>query len=372
SYAIKIENQISNRSGRTWVGSLYSQIKHKPVEQEHSFMQPRTYEGATLSSPAKRYQKLPYDKLEKATVNENIKDGWMAMQQHYFLTAWIPDPAQTNHYYTHVTSLGAGEYDKIYTIGFVAPETQLAPGASESISSTFYVGPESTKQLEPLAPGLDLTIDYGWLWIISKAIFWVMDHINSIVGNWGWSIILVTVLIKLLFYKLSEASYRSMARMRELQPRLATLRERYGDDKQKLSQSTMEIYKKEKINPLGGCLPVIVQIPVFIALYYVLFESVELRQAPFILWIHDLSVKDPYYVLPILMGLSMFAQQKLSPPPPDPTQAKVMMFLPVIFTVFFLSFPAGLVLYWLVNNCLSALQQWYIIKRMEAKHHSKK
>ena len=371
-YAITIDTALNNHSSKIWSGNLYSQIKRKPQEQEHGFMQPKTYEGAAVSSAEKRYQKLPFNKLEKESLSMNIQDGWMAMQQHYFLSAWIPDPKQTNHYYSHVTSLGSGEYDKIYTIGFMTPEFKLAPGETAQSSSSFYVGPESAKQLEPLAPGLDLTIDYGWLWIISKAIFWVMDYINSVIGNWGWSIILVTVLIKAIFYKLSEASYRSMARMRELQPRLATLRERYGDDKQKLSQATMEIYKKEKINPLGGCLPVVVQIPVFIALYYVLFESVELRQAPFILWIHDLSVKDPYYVLPILMGFSMFLQQKLSPPPPDPMQAKVMMFLPVVFTVFFLSFPAGLVLYWLVNNCLSALQQWTIIKRMEAKHHPKK
>lgn len=365
NYAIHIDDQVSNRSSKAWSGSIYSQIKQKPVEQEHGFMQPRTYEGATLSSPEKRYQKVAYKKLESSPLNLNIKDGWMAMQQHYFLSAWIPDPKEMIHYYSNVTSMGPGEFDKIYTLGFITPEMSLAPGKTSNFSSTLYVGPETAKQLEQVAPGLDLTIDYGWLWIISKAIFWVMDYINSAIGNWGWSIIIVTVLIKALFYKLSEASYRSMARMRGLQPRLATLKERYGDDRQKLSQATMEMYKKEKINPLGGCLPVVVQIPVFIALYYVLFESVELRQAPFIFWIHDLSTKDPYYVLPVLMGFSMFLQQRLSPPPPDPVQAKVMMFLPVIFTVFFLSFPSGLVLYWLVNNCLSALQQWTIIRRME-------
>ncbi len=271
NYAVLVDYKLSNHSAQAWSGSVYSQIKQKPVEQEHGFMQPRTYEGAAISSPEKRYQKLSYKKLENNPLNVNIKQGWMAFQQHYFLSAWVPDPQQTSHYYSHVYSMGSSEYEKIYTVGFVTPEFNLAPGASAHASSTFYIGPEVATQLNAVAPGLDLTIDYGWLWIISKAIFWVMDHINNVVGNWGWSIILVTIVIKLLFYKLSEASYRSMAKVREIQPRIAMLRERYGDDRQKLSQATMEMYKKEKINPMGGCLPTLVQIPVFIALYYVLF-----------------------------------------------------------------------------------------------------
>ena len=226
--------------------------------------------------------------------------------------------------------------------------------------------------MKPVASHLDLVIDYGWLTILSVPIFKVMRWIYSFVGNWGLAIILVTVLIKLLFYKFSEASYRSMARMRKLQPRLLALKDRYGDDRQKLSQATMELYRKEKVNPLGGCLPMVIQIPVFIALYYVLIESVQLRQAPFIFWIHDLSVKDPYYVLPILMGISWMLQQRLNPPPPDPVQAKLMMLFPVVFTVLFATFPAGLVLYWLVNNCLSILQQWYIMRKVENEGTKKK
>lgn len=218
-------------------------------------------------------------------------------------------------------------------------------------------------RLKTLAPGLDLTIDFGWLWFISKAIFWLMQQIYLLIGNWGWSIILVTVVIKALFYKLSAKSYKSMAKMRNLQPKINALKERCGDDKQKLGQATLELYRKEKVNPLGGCLPILIQIPVFIALYWVLLESVQLRHAPFILWIHDLSAPDPFYVLPILMGVSMFVQQQLNPPPPDPTQAKVMMMLPVVFTFLFLYFPAGLVLYWVVNNLLSILQQWYITQK---------
>ncbi len=367
-YAIGITDQIENHTASPWTTSLYSQFKKRPQSVSHGFMQPRSFEGAAISSPEKRYKKFTYAELEKENISNATKDGWFAIVQHYFLGAWVPDSAVASHYYSHVSSLGDGEDNKVYTVGFVSPEFKIDSNQSINFNSTLYIGPETKSRLDRVAPGLDLTIDYGWLWMISEIIFWVMDHINSIIGNWGWSIVLVTILIKLLFYKLSAASYRSMAKMRELQPKITTLRERFGDDKQKLNQAMMELYKKDKINPLGGCLPVVIQIPVFIALYYVLFESVELRQAPFILWIHDLSAKDPFYILPVLMGISMFVQQRLSPPPPDPTQAKVMMFLPVIFTGFFLSFPSGLVLYWFVNNCLSVTQQWYIMRQYQETH----
>lgn len=353
-YNIQMNYQLHNSGSQPWVGNIYQQIVRKnvpPKGSQHS----RSFNGAAISSPEKPYEKLPFKKLNEVQINQNVQGGWVAMQQPYFLSAWIPAAEQANHFYSSVTN-------DVYTLGYVGPQLQIAPGADVNQKSMFYVGPELPDNLKSIGKGLDLTIDYGWLWMISKAIFWVMDHVHSVVNNWGWSIIITTLIIKLLFYKLSEKSYVSMAKMRDIQPRLQALKDRYGEDKQGLSRATMEFYKKEKINPLGGCLPTIIQIPVFIGLYYVLIESVQLRQAPFILWIKDLSVHDPFYVLPILMGLSMFLQQRLSPPPPDPTQAKMMMFLPVIFTVFFLSFPAGLVLYWLVNNCASILQQWYVMK----------
>ncbi len=295
------------------------------------------------------------------------------MQQQYFLSAWVPNQNTVNHYYSHVTvpKDSTGKND-IYTLGYVTPALSLAPGQSGSSQSTLYVGPEIASNLQPLAKGLDLTIDYGWLWWLSKILFWIMKHINSVVHNWGWTIVLTTALIKIVFYWFSDKSYRSMAKMRQVQPRMQALKERFGDDKQALTKATMELYKKEKINPMGGCLPMLIQIPVFFALYYVLIEAVQLRQAPFIFWIHDLSVKDPFYILPILMGASMFLQQRLSPPPPDPTQAKIFMFLPLIFTVFFLSFPAGLVLYWLTNNVLSIAQQYYVMKTFDPKKEKQK
>jgi YidC/Oxa1 family membrane protein insertase len=249
----------------------------------------------------------------------------------------------------------------------ISPNLTIAPGAQSQLDAKIYLGPENIARLKNVAPNLDLTVDYGILWFISIGLFWLLKLIHHLVGNWGWSIVIVTCLIKLAFFHLSAKSYRSMAAMRQLQPRLQALKERHGDDRQKMTQATMELYKAEKINPLGGCLPIIVQIPVFIALYWVLLESVELRQAPFILWIQDLSVKDPYYILPIIMGFTMFIQQRLNPTPPDPVQAKVMMFLPLFFTFLFSSFPAGLVVYWIVNNSLSILQQWYIIEKMERK-----
>jgi YidC/Oxa1 family membrane protein insertase len=246
----------------------------------------------------------------------------------------------------------------------LTPQASIAPGTTGSIKARAYVGPKLQEQLKEVAPNLQLTVDYGWLTILAEPIFWVMKWIQSVVGNWGWTIILLTILIKLVFYKLSETSYKSMANLRRVHPRLQSLKERFGDDKQGMQQAMMKIYQEEKINPLGGCLPILVQIPVFIALYWVLLESVEMRQAPFILWLDDLSSKDPYYVLPLLMGASMLIQQKLNPSPLDPVQAKIMMMLPVVFTVFFAFFPAGLVLYWVANNVLSIAQQWVITKRI--------
>jgi len=251
-------------------------------------------------------------------------------------------------------------------IGMIGPSVKVAAGGDQSTQARLYVGPKLQHVMEDVAPGLELTVDYGVLTILAQPIFWLLEKIHALVGNWGWSIIFLTILIKLAFFKLSETSYKSMANMRKLAPRLKTLKERYGDDKQKLNQAMMDMYKKEKINPLGGCLPVLVQIPVFIALYWVLLESVEMRQAPFMLWIQNLSAPDPYFILPLIMGATMLIQQKLNPAPMDPMQAKVMMILPVVFTVFFAFFPSGLVLYWVVNNTLSIAQQYVITKRVEA------
>lgn len=297
--------------------------------------------------------------MGKSDLSRTIKGGWLAMQQQYFLSAWVADSGDMNHYFTRVRN------GDIYTIGFVGPQLSVKPGDKATTGAKFYVGPEIQSKLATLAPNLDLTIDFGWLWIFSSPIFWIMKKIHGVVGNWGWSIILVTLMIKLLFYKLSEKSYRSMSSLKELQPRLEAIKERYANDKQAMTKATMELYKKEKVNPMGGCLPMLIQIPVFIALYYVLIEAVQLRHAPFIFWIHDLSSKDPYYILPVLMGLTMLVQQKLNPPPPDPMQAKIMMLMPILFTVFFMTFPAGLVLYWFVNSLLSLLQQWWIMSKME-------
>jgi len=295
--------------------------------------------------------------MTKQRMNKEISNGWVAMQEHYFLSALIPDGHEPYRFFTEVYG------QERYAIGVMTNPTILAPGQQLRQSMKMYVGPEDYDMLVQTADGLEMTIDYGWLWFLSAILFWLLKRIYEVVGNWGWSIILVTVVIKLVFYKLSATSYRSMANLRKFQPRIQSLKERYGDDKQKFSQAMLELYKKEKINPLGGCLPILVQIPAFIALYWVLLESVELRQAPFMLWIKDLSAKDPYFILPILMGASMLLQQKMTPAPPDPMQAKVMMAMPVVFTFLFLQFPAGLVLYWVVNNVLSIAQQWYITKK---------
>lgn len=356
-YLIPVNYQISNHSPSSWEGRLYIQFQQKKIKQAHSLFNISSYTGGAISTDDKPYQKISFDKMGQGNISLVTQTGWVAMLQHYFLGAWIPPSGQEFHFYSYAKG-------DIYTLGMVGVPFQVQPGMTFVSYSKLYLGPEIMDRLKAAAPHLDLTVDYGILWFISMALFWLLKHIHQYVGNWGWSIVIVTVLIKLAFYHLSAKSYRSMACMRNLQPRLQALRERYSDDKQKLTQATMELYKAEKVNPLGGCLPILVQIPVFIALYWMLLESVELRQAPFILWIHDLSAKDPYYILPILMGITMFIQQRLNPPPPDPTQAKVMQFLPIFFTALFLNFPSGLVLYWVVNNSLSILQQWFIMRRI--------
>ncbi len=358
SYAIDMQYKIANQTDTAWQGYLNTQLlRGSPTEDKSSVFHMGSFTGASYSVPGQhRYKKLSFKDMTKSNLDVDANGGWIAMQQHYFLTAWIPPVQENNRYYTRYVN-------NDYTIGYVSPAIVVAPQTEKTVNTRLYLGPELTDVLKAIAPGLDLTVDYGWLWFISQLLFSLLKTIYTFVGNWGWAIVLVTVLIKLAFFQLSAKSYKSMAGMRRLQPKLQALRERYGDDKAKMSQATMELYRQEKINPLGGCLPILVQIPVFIALYWVLVESVQLRQAPFIFWITDLSAADPYHVLPIIMGVTMLIQQKLNPAPPDPMQAKIMMFLPVAFTLLFMNFPAGLVLYWTVNNSLSILQQWYITRK---------
>lgn len=356
-YVIDVQYKVENLNNHVFVAKQYGQFKQLPVKASSGMMMGmQTYRGGAIHTLDKPYKKLPFDKMEKEPFSQTIPGGWVAMVEHYFLGAFIPEKNQTNQYYAYQKSGFA-------YVGSLS-EVSVQPHQIATVSSQFYLGPELADELKPLAPGLELTVDYGILWPISIVLIWLLKKIYEIIGNWGYAIIAVTILIKLAFYKLSASSYRSMGNMRRLQPKIQALKEQMGDDKQQFGQAMMALYRKEKINPLGGCLPILVQIPVFIALYYVLLESVELRQAPFVFWLQDLSAKDPYYILPVLMGLSMLVQQKMSPAPPDPLQAKMMLFMPILFTVLFLNFPSGLVLYWVVNNLLSMTQQWYISRQI--------
>lgn len=353
SYAIEVSYQVINNTAVAVSPSVYYQILHDSQSNQGAFMMP-TFTGGAYFTDEDKFKKISFSDMAKSNLSKNSKDGWVALVQHYFLGAWIPKEGMVREFYTKQLS------NNIYSIGSVSPMGQIAAGATAELPARFYAGPQTQSQLKAVAPGLEYAVDYGWLTIIAAPLFWVLSAIQKLVNNWGVAIILLTVLIKLAFYPLSAASYRSMAHLRELTPRLQSMKEKFGDDRQKMQQAMMELYKTEKINPLGGCLPILVQIPVFIALYWVLLGSVEMRHAPFMLWIQDLSAVDPYYVLPILMGLTMIIQTRLNPTPTDPIQAKVMMIMPVVFSVFFFFFPAGLVLYWLVNNILSIAQQWHI------------
>jgi YidC/Oxa1 family membrane protein insertase len=358
SYAVEVEQQLDNQGDAPWSGASYLQIRrlHNPPGrsltdvESYSFRGPVTFNG-------EKYEKLDVGDLARSRMEFVTGQGWLAAIQHHFLVAAIPaGRAQFS-----ATSTPEG----LYTLTAVGMPIEVQPGQAGSFSDQLFVGPKLQDQLKSTAPQLRLTVDYGWLTVISQPLFWLLSKIHGVVGNWGWAIVILTILIKLMFYKLSETSGKSMAKMRKLQPRMKALQERYADDRQKLSQAMMELYKKEKVNPAAGCLPILVQMPVFLALYWVLLESVEMRQAPFILWITDLSSRDPLFILPLLMGVTMFVQQKLNPAPPDPIQAKIMQVLPFVFTVFFAFFPAGLVLYWFVNNLLAITQQWHINKVVE-------
>jgi YidC/Oxa1 family membrane protein insertase len=361
SYEVKVGYNVNNQSTQPWQGNLYTQLMrtNTPPESKSGIVNLATYFGAAISSPKKPFDKITFKQMQEKPLDLQINDGWIAMIQHYFISAWVPPKNAVSNYYSKSSP------DGLYTIGMIGQDLTAMPGTTVSTEAKLYTGPAIADKLEKTAPGLKLTIDYGWFWFISDIIFWMIQKIYDVVGNWGWSIVLVTIVIKLLFYKLSAKSYRSMSTLKRLQPKIEKLKERFGDDKQKLTQATLDLYRQEKVNPMSGCLPILIQIPVFIALYWVLVESVQLRQAPFILWIHDLSQQDPYYILPIMMGISMFIQQRLNPPPPDPLQAKVMMLMPLVFTFLFANFPAGLMLYWFVNNTLSFLQQWYIMHKLD-------
>jgi YidC/Oxa1 family membrane protein insertase len=377
SYLVRVSHIIRNNGSRPWQGALYGQIRRDgsddPSKATAGFVPMPTYLGAAYWSSDKPYNKLTFSDMRDKPLSTVQDGGWIAMIQHYFLSAWVPDQLQ-RHTYTSTWLSASDEY----LIRFVSPVATVAPGTEHVLYSEFYAGPKQQDVLKSISPGLNMTVDYGWLWFISQPIFAVLVFLQSGqitlfgnlfdigvgVGNWGVAIILLTLLIKLAFFKLSASSYRSMAKMRKVAPEMTRIRELHKTDRQKQQMEMMKLFQEQKINPLGGCLPVLVQMPVFIALYYVLLESVELRQASF-LYLSDLSVLDPWFILPLLMGASMWFQMRLNPAPADPTQAQVMKWMPVIFTVFMLWFPSGLVLYWLTNNLLSIAQQWVITRKIE-------
>ena len=361
SYLIDVGFEIANAGAAPIQPYAYFQlVRDDKSPAGDSAMMP-TFTGVALYTDKDKFQKLAFADIEKgkAQHTKNSEDGWIAMLQHYFFSAWLPRSGVPREFYTRRLE------DGLYSAGVIVPVGAVATGASATVTVPLYAGPEEQEKLAKIAPGLDLTIDYGWLTVIAVPLFWFLAWLKLWVGNWGVAIILLTVIIKLLFYPLSAASYRSMAKMRVLAPKLQKLKDQFGEDRQRLQQAMMALYKTEKINPLGGCMPIVVQIPVFIALYWVLLASVELRQAPFMLWIDDLAAPDPWFILPILMAVTMFVQTWLNPEPPDPVQARVMKIMPIVFSVFFFFFPAGLVLYWLVNNVLSIAQQWQITRALE-------
>jgi YidC/Oxa1 family membrane protein insertase len=356
-YDIQVEHEITNVGGEAASPSLYLQLVRDGSSAGDDSYFARSYTGPAFYSDIDKYRKISFEDVDKKKADDlkPADDGWVAMVQHYFVAAWVPPQGAHREYY-------AMDRDRLYSAGALLKLGPLAAGAHTSLAATLYVGPQDQKTLEAIAPELDRVADYGRLTPIAKPLFWLLGSLHWLVGNWGWAIVLLTVLIKAVFYPLSAASYKSMAKMKELQPKMVRLREQFGEDRQKLQLAMMELYKQEKINPLMGCLPVLVQIPVFISLYWVLLASVEMRNAPWILWIRDLATPDAWFVLPIVMMASMWIQYKLNPTPPDPVQAKMMAIMPFIFGAMFFFFPAGLVLYWVVNNALSILQQWRITR----------
>ena len=366
SYYVDVRYEVQNNTNQEWRGYLYAQFVSTETSDDEntSFLglgRLPSFTGGAIYTPDEKYKKIGFDDMREQPLVQKTTSGWVAMLQHYFVGALLAEKESQYEFYSLVNGTGATTR---YSVGYkhLAP-LSVAAGRRGEMTARMFVGPKENKRLVEADRQLELAVDFGWLTPVSAPLFWLLTQIQRVVVNWGLSIVLLTALVKLVFFPLSAASYKSMAKMKKLGPRMKTLKERYGDDKQKFQQAMMEMYKKDKINPLGGCLPIVVQIPVFIALYWVLLESVELRQAPLALWIHDLSAPDPYYVLPILMGASMFVQQLLNPAPVDPMQANIMRILPIVFTLFFLWFPAGLVLYWLVNNLLSIAQQWFVMRK---------
>lgn len=371
-YLIDVRYEIENTAATPITLSAYYRLLRDGKEPEGKTHFASTFFGAAVYTAEHKFQKNSFEDIAKGEVNYPLvtDNGWVGVLQHYFTTAWILSPSyQPNVCSADVANSCRFEMkrltDGLFSVGAIVDLPQIPAGTKKTLDVPLFAGPEETRVINAVAPGFDLVKDYGWFTVIAKPLFWLLDQIHTVVGNWGWAIVILTILIKALFFPLSAASYRSMAKMRTLTPRMKALKERYGEDKLKFQQSVMSLYKEEKVNPLGGCLPMLIQIPVFIALYWALLASVELRQAPWILWIHDLSQQDPYYILPILMAASMFLQTYLSPPPPDPMQAKMMKIMPMIFSIMFFFFPAGLVLYWVVNNVLSILQQWYVTRTIE-------
>jgi len=361
SYTVDVAHEVRNGSSAPLTAHAYFQFQRDGKAPEGESSMVSTFTGPAVYTDAEKYQKVAFDDVakDKAKFAAKADNGWLGMVQHYFVAAWLPAGNVGREFFIRKLE------DNLYAAGLILPVASIAPGSSATVSLPLYAGPQEQSVLKKLAPGFDLVVDYGLLAIIAAPLFWLLEVIHRIVGNWGWAIVVLTVLIKLVFFPLSAASYKSMARMRQITPRLTALKERYGDDRQKMNQEMMELYRKEKINPLGGCLPIVIQIPVFIALYWVLLGGVEMRGAPWILWIKDLSAEDPFYILPVLMVVSMFIQTKLNPTPPDPIQAKVMLAMPFVFGAMFFFFPAGLVLYWVVNNILSIAQQWQITRMIE-------
>jgi YidC/Oxa1 family membrane protein insertase len=362
SYMAEVSYEIANGSAAALSPHAYFQFTRdgKPAEQPGGFGV-QTFTGPAFYTEAEKYQKVKFEDVaeKKAKFVTKASDGWAAMVQHYFVAGWAPKEGEREFFANQVSS-------DLYSAGVIVPVAAIAPGQTGKLSVPLYAGPQEQSRLEQFAKGFDLVVDYGWLTIIAAPLFWVLEWFHKLTGNWGWAIILVTVALKALFFPLSAASYKSMAKMKTLGPRLQRMKEQYGDDKMKLQQAMMDLYKREKVNPLGGCLPILIQIPVFISLYWVLLGVVEMRGAPWLGWIQDLSVKDPYYILPLIMGATSLIQTRLNPAPPDPIQAKVMMMMPILFTFMFLWFPSGLVLYWVVNNTLSIAQQWQINRMIAA------
>lgn len=361
-YDVAVNYEINNQSDKAIEVEPYGQLRHSLVDSSGSVAMP-TYTGGAYSSSETNYKKYSFSDMENANLSINTKAGWVAILQHYFVSAWIPNQDADNQLYTLTDKA-----NNISSIGYRGPVTVIQPNSTETLTSKLWTGPKLQNEMGEVANHLDLTVDYGWAWFIAKPLFWLLTFIQKLVHNWGLAIICVTLVVKAILYPLTKAQYTSMAKMRMLQPKLQEMRERFGEDRQRMSQEMMKLYKDEKVNPLGGCLPLLLQMPIFIALYWTFMEAVELRHAPFFGWIQDLSAQDPYYILPILMGASMFLLQKMSPTPvADPMQQKIMNFMPLIFMVFFLWFPAGLVLYWLVSNLITIIQQQLIYRGLEKK-----